>query len=315
MPRVILQPFGNKDARDHFNDTIKRPVSIEVIAEHLPSIASELKTLTGKSEVPMWGVTPGKSDVNRSKWNRVQRGDVVLFAREGAIRYSAVVITKEHSRPLATKLWNSDGEGNTWEYLYFLGELAEHNIPMSNFNAAAGYAPNFVVQGFNVLDEEKSAGILGALNLFAESYIEEVDVEEFYKSLTTELDTRVWATARKEQAFLRRSLFKEPIKECAICGKTYPIEFLVAAHIKKRSECSIDEKRDYRNIVVPMCKFGCDALYEKGYIAVSAEGRVINRLPTGIALSIHNYAEQIENRFVPSWNEVREKYFAWHRQK
>ena len=50
---------------------------------------------------------------------------------------------------------------------------------------------------------------------------------------------------------------------------------LVAAHIKKRAACSLEEKKDYKSIVMPMCSFGCDYLYERGYIAVS-DGKIID---------------------------------------
>ena len=59
-----------------------------------------------------------------------------------------------------------------------------------------------------------------------------------------------------------------PFNTCCIYNKKYPVSFLVAAHIKKRAECTLDEKKDFLNIVAPMCKMGCDELYEKGYIGV-----------------------------------------------
>ncbi|GIN91112.1 hypothetical protein J22TS1_21630 [Siminovitchia terrae] len=48
----------------------------------------------------------------------------------------------------------------------------------------------------------------------------------------------------------------------------FPISFLIASHIKNRSFCKNEKKPDYKNILVPMCKFGCDDLFEKGYISV-----------------------------------------------
>ena len=35
--------------------------------------------------------------------------------------------------------------------------------------------------------------------------------------------------------------------------------------IKKRALCSLEERKD-PNIVMPMCIYGCDALFEQGYI-------------------------------------------------
>ena len=83
---------------------------------------------------------------------------------------------------------------------------------------------------------------------------------------------------RTEQQVLRDWLFaKKSVAVCAICGKEYITSALVAAHKKKRSECSEDERRDI-NIVVPLCKFGCDFLYEERYIHVE-RGFVKKRAP------------------------------------
>ena len=35
---------------------------------------------------------------------------------------------------------------------------------------------------------------------------------------------------------------------CVLCGLSYPVELLVAAHLKRRSNCTIAEKLDFRNI-------------------------------------------------------------------
>jgi hypothetical protein len=54
------------------------------------------------------------------KWQRIQPGDVALFARESRIIASATVSHKAHNPQLARELWDVDEDGDTWEYLYFL---------------------------------------------------------------------------------------------------------------------------------------------------------------------------------------------------
>ena len=44
------------------------------------------------------------------------------------------------------------------------------------------------------------------------------------------------------------------------------------SHIKKRRHCTNEEQVN-RNVVMPMCKFGCDELFERGYIYVE-EGEI-----------------------------------------
>ena len=73
---------------------------------------------------------------------------------------------------------------------------------------------------------------------------------------------------RKEQAILREWLFEGRTRcSCAICGEEYPISALVAAHKKKRTECTEVERVD-PFIVMPLCLFGCDFLYEERHVIV-----------------------------------------------
>ncbi len=73
---------------------------------------------------------------------------------------------------------------------------------------------------------------------------------------------------RVDQPILRDWLFQSKEFElCGICGNNYGVSALIAAHKKNRSECDDDERRD-PHIVMPMCVFGCDFLYERGYVYV-----------------------------------------------
>lgn len=79
---------------------------------------------------------------------------------------------------------------------------------------------------------------------------------------------------REEQQTLRELLFWDRTTEvCALCRQEFSITALVAAHKKPRADCSEDERRDL-NIVMPLCLFGCDYLYEKQYVWVGVDGEV-----------------------------------------
>lgn len=110
---------------------------------------------------------------------------------------------------------------------------------------------------------------------------------------------------------MRDYLFKNKSSHiCGICVRDYPIEFLVCSHIKKRSECTEIEKMDFKNIVMPMCVFGCDKLYENGHVGVS-NGRVII-LRNHSFRSVKEYIDKIRNKQCPHWTKENEKYFRWH---
>ncbi len=84
--------------------------------------------------------------------------------------------------------------------------------------------------------------------------------------------------SRGEQDILRDWLFEnKETEECALCAQRFSVKALVAAHKKRRAdECNEGERRD-PYIVMPLCKFGCDYLYEERHVYV--EDGVVRRNP------------------------------------
>ena len=308
---VILQPCANKDAREHYVDTIENTRSLDSISQFLnDKELDELKEIYPQGQVAIWGVTPSQS----TKWERIQAGDITLLAKEGAVFASAVTTYKIHSHALASQLWGFDNKGNTWEYIYFLSEVKNQHIPYKELNKVIPYNENYVIQGFSLLDEEKSINVLKAFDLESETYFPNIDIEELLKELENEdnLETKSTTTGRKEQKAIRRLMFRnKPTGTCCICNKEYPVKFLWVAHIKKRAKCSLDEKKDLENIAAPMCKFGCDELYEKGYIGVK-DGSVTQIKDDELTDNLQSYINSIADNSCSSWNDNTKHYFDWH---
>ena len=155
-----------------------------------------------------------------------------------------------------------------------------------------------------------------AFDLESEIFIKEI-TEKAFEELLTKLDslketeTEIMSSRRLEQGYLKRSLFGEnTIGTCACCKKEYPISYLVTAHIKKRAFCKPNEKKDI-NIVMPMCKFGCDELYEKGYISVS-NGIFIDMSKTPTSVELQGYIDKITGSKCDFFNDKTRIYFDWH---
>ncbi|MFE9749227.1 hypothetical protein ACFYOT_30320 [Saccharothrix saharensis] len=126
-----------------------------------------------------------------------------------------------------------------------------------------------------------------------------------------ELDGRVIAKYRKEQGELRKVLVGDVAEApCALCGRVFPVEFLIAAHVKRRSRCDDDERNDLRNVAMLACSFGCDRLFELGYVAVGEDGTVV--VAGGGVLEPH--LEQLRGRVVEAFHERSAGYFRWHRR-
>ena len=313
MSNIILQPSGNKDAREHFINTIELPVKLSEIEKFLSQNEKDvLSQIYPENQCRIWGVTSGGNNI--TKWERIKKGDVTLFSKDGAIYASAVTTYKTHNKKLAEFLWDYNSNGETWENIYFLDEVRKHNIPYLDFNNAVGYKENYIIQGFGVLDEIKSEKVFEKFGLESSTYIESID-ENTYSEIAltiTKTEQEFTSKRRLEQGYLRKKLFKSRTSSiCSCCGKEYPISMLWCSHIKKRSKCNDNEKRDY-NVVIPMCRFGCDELFEKGYISVNSDGKII-QLKKSNNSNVLNYINNLNKLDCIGFNKLNSKYFEWHR--
>ena len=146
--------------------------------------------------------------------------------------------------------------------------------------------------------------------------IEDNDVKKAVSRLLTRLnslkntDATISIKARLEQRLLKAIMVESSIMPCAICGELFPIEFLVAAHIKKRTLCNEQERLD-SNIVMPACKFGCDDLYEKGYVSVQ-DGFVIALHKEPVTPVIFQKVNKIIGNACSHYNAGTKIYFESH---
>ena len=113
-------------------------------------------------------------------------------------------------------------------------------------------------------------------NLYDAGKSRDKDFEKHYQLRLNELENTDGrsnqAQSRKEQGILRAILFKAVGEaKCAICHRTFPADLMVAAHIKPRSKCSPSERKN-SNVVMPVCKVGCDDFFEKGYVIIDSKG-------------------------------------------
>ena len=315
MAKVILQPTSNAAAKTNLTRTIDQPVVLSEHREVLGADYTPLAALFPTGSCAMWGITPSKVKIGQHA--RMDSGDAVLFAKDGRFFLIGTVAYTWRSETLARRLWGQDDNGQTWELMYALDDLRDIEMPYAEFNRAVGYAENNVPQGFTVVSDERSAG---AFRLLPESQrhfpeVTQEQYEETVREFPDELDQQVRGSARVEQGFLRRRLFgSRPVGPCALCGRELPVDLLVAAHIKKRSACSHEERLDVDHIVMAACRLGCDNLFELGYIAVDENGTIIASVPESIKTDALNVAvTQVEGRRCAAFNDRSRMYFDWHR--
>lgn len=147
---------------------------------------------------------------------------------------------------------------------------------------------------------------------------EHLAVEDRYETYRRRLgglrrtDRTTEQIARAEQPLLRKWLFGEDEENkeqnCAACGETFSVNALVAAHKKPRVDCNEAERRD-PYIVMPMCKFGCDYLYENGHVFVS-DGVLTEGVPLKQQGTEADYLENLVGRTLDArWLRGEPSYF------
>ncbi|MEV5085835.1 hypothetical protein AB0K74_46505, partial [Streptomyces sp. NPDC056159] len=121
-------------------------------------------------------------------------------------------------------------------------------------------------------------------------------------------------TERGNRGRLKKALLPGAEGECALCGRSLPRAFLVAAHIKKRAACSEEERWDLNNIAMLACLLGCDSLFEHGFVAVEEGGQLTVSPVAASAPAVAKYIdEHLAGRSIAWWSTEREQYYAWHR--
>lgn len=122
-------------------------------------------------------------------------------------------------------------------------------------------------------------------------------------------DNEVETIARNEQGILQEWLFEgRSVCHCAICGDLFSVDALHAAHKKKRSECSPEERVD-PYIVFPVCVFGCDYLYEARLIRISG-GRIMGSGEAPLGTYEAKRIAELEGREVSqTWLKGKDTYF------
>ncbi|MCA2215543.1 hypothetical protein [Jidongwangia harbinensis] len=130
------------------------------------------------------------------------------------------------------------------------------------------------------------------------------------------LDALARVLVRKEQRKLRRMKFGDSAEiRCELCGRLFPRRFVRAAHVKRRADANEQERRNLANIIAA-CLFGCDELFEHGYVFVDAGGRIrVSNGPTKHSTAdLLALATVLDARQCAAAKPSSAEFFAWHRR-
>ena len=156
--QVILQPSASRSAQKNFGTTVEIFTDLEEISHLISDEEYNLLSQDGQDYLGFWGVR----NVPPTTWNRLKPGALVLFFANKTAFAACRLGNKIKNQKLAEHFWEGKGT-ESFKYMYSIVEGTEIDIPQSFINKSLGYKENFVVQGFQVLDHEKSSLLLSNL--------------------------------------------------------------------------------------------------------------------------------------------------------
>ncbi len=261
-------------------------------------------------KLSVWGLTAK----HKSHWKTINNGDLILFFRNNKIFFSSQVFAKYSEQKLARSIWFTNRKDLLRENLLILTNTSELSVNTKEVTKILGYKSSQITKSITTIDQQKTHLLAEELELDLDYLATTQNSKSFQQRLNglgKDLSLDIVSKRRAEQHIFSEYLFSgKDYVTCSICHKNYPSDLLVAGHIKKRSDCSDSEKRDL-NIVMPVCKFGCDDLYEKGYILINDKGLVVSNRNLSLEGSIGEYVNSIVGKKCTFFSEKNKKYFKY----
>lgn len=243
-------------------------------------------------------------------WPAASVGDHVAFSAHKKIFGIAEVVHRFEDASLARSLWGPPSDGRTFKYMLGLQDIYSVQVPVGGLLKAIGDSGDKdYVQEFRVLDDVKSA--IAAEYLFIDEPLWAGAERWIDDSGPTDLPVTV--QRRLEQRRLAEHVMAEARGTCALCHREFEDSFLVTAHIKQRSHCTNEERRDLAHVAMAACKLGCDAIYEAGLVGVTDGGRIVGSPLLSRTTTLTDYfSTYLENKRCTKWNGRTSGYFEWH---
>jgi len=219
--------------------------------------------------------------------------------------------------PLSFKGWQS------MNVLHYLGLKKEFKGIFHNFNLNQAIEHlKFDEQDFSFIIEllENTSADYGDTliqSLYEAGKSQDKDFEKHYELRLQEIKDTDGQTnqtqSREEQGILRGILFKSVSEEkCAICHRTFPTDIMVAAHIKPRSKCSTKERKN-PNVVMPVCKVGCDDFFEKGYLIIDQSGVIQINEEMNHSGELQSVLDSLSGNRCTHFKQETEDFFSYKR--
>ena len=149
-------PPTNHEALVHYEDTIKRGVTLERLAQYLPQdVKTRLKALFGNKPIAVWGSR--NTPANRRKFDQMSERDDILIVEGRSIKLLGLVAAKIVSPDLSRELWRNLRGDTTegWDLIYFIANAREIDLEFDAVCRLFNYEQAYQLRGFTVISQEK----------------------------------------------------------------------------------------------------------------------------------------------------------------
>jgi hypothetical protein len=153
---LIYMPPSNLEAMSHYEDTIKKKVTLDRVRPFLNrNDVQRLADLFGDRRLAVWGSR--NSSRNRATFERMAPGDHLLIVEGERIRFIGKVALKTINPVLSRELWRQRKAAAVegWELIYFIANPLELDVPFARFARMAGFKGGFQLRGFTRLADER----------------------------------------------------------------------------------------------------------------------------------------------------------------
>lgn len=145
---------GGHETDRHYYDTIKTRRLVEEFGKFLRNDEVEkLSKYAHGRPYAVWGAVPGSSNIRN--WEIMEEGDYVMVYRHGKIILVAEIAMKVRNSELAKYFWQTDGDGKTWELIYFMINDVAFDLDIKKLNKYLDYEEKYHPQGFMAVKQEK----------------------------------------------------------------------------------------------------------------------------------------------------------------
>lgn len=246
--------------------------------------------------------------------DRAAAGDLLVHYARGAVRGFSVVLGSTRAAPRPFAVGNRNEAGRILDIEFAPLDVP---VPLAEIALELRLAEPKPHAAFNVNGEVNKGYFYPVSWNLASATLESVGIE--IQTRSTGFGDRIFvngatdregvANIRAEQPAQRRHLLnRRSAAPCALCGVTYPAEYLVTAHIKKRKDCSERERTDI-SVVMLACLFGCDAAYERGHLRVNRQGKIVVEAPAG---QVADRLSLLKGVRLEIFSAANRHYFAAH---